>query len=133
MRRGLGGALCGEAGEGEVFDAFFEGFALAQDAAALQFVQQGFQRGFGALRQDEVAAVVVGEVVKGAEGGEVVGADAEGLLQDLFEFAAALCDAFDLCVVGQGEGGERADVAVVGQLEGGAAGGRQGRRPLGRG
>ena len=91
----------------------------------MQFVQQGFQRGFGALRQDEVAAVVVGEVVKGAEGGEVVGADAEGLLQDLFEFAAALCDAFDLCVVGQGEGGERADVAVVGQLEGGAAGGRQ--------
>ena len=43
----------------------------------------------------------------------------------MFEFAAALGDAFDLRVVGQGEGGERADVAVVGQVKFGTAGGWQ--------
>ena len=63
-----------------MFDAVLQGFAFVENAAVLQFAEEGVQRGFGALRQDEVAAVVVGEVVKGAEGGEVVGADAEGLL-----------------------------------------------------
>ena len=74
------GALGGKAGEGEVFDAVLQGFAFVEDAAALQFGEQGFERRFGALWQDEVAAVVVGKVVDGAEGGEVVGADAKGLL-----------------------------------------------------
>ena len=65
------------------------------------------------MRQDEVAAVIVAEVVDSAEGGKVVSTHAEDLLQVFFEFAVAVQDGVQLGVVRQGEGGKGSDVAVV--------------------
>ena len=96
-----------------MFDVVAAHAAVFQVAFLLEFVEEAVQRGFGALRQDEVAAIIVAEVVDSAEGGKVVSTHAEGLLQVFFEFAVAVQDGVQLGVVRQGEGGKSGNVAVV--------------------